>query len=62
VWGGEDREVRIELDRSRMEAYGVRPYAVVQALDAAELIRTAGKLRRANTEWVVTIRNDIEAA
>ncbi|UCC73937.1 MAG: efflux RND transporter permease subunit [Gemmatimonadota bacterium] len=62
VWGGEDREIRIELDRGRMEAFGVRPYEVAQALGAAELIRTAGKLRRENTEWVVTIRNDVGAA
>jgi HAE1 family hydrophobic/amphiphilic exporter-1 len=62
VWGGEDREIRIELDRGRMEAFGVRPYDVAQALGAAELIRTAGKLRRDNTEWVVSIRNDVEAA
>jgi len=62
VWGGEDREIRIELDRGRMEAFGVRPYDVAQALGAAELIRTAGKLRRENTEWVVSIRNDVEAA
>ena len=61
VQGGEDREIRIELNRPRMEAYGVRPSEVAQALDAAELIRTAGKLLRGNTEWVVTIRNDVEA-
>ncbi len=62
VWGGDDREIRIELDRGRMEAFGVRPFDVAQALNAAELIRTAGKLRRDNTEWVVSIRNDVEAA
>jgi HAE1 family hydrophobic/amphiphilic exporter-1 len=62
VFGGEDREIRIELDRQRMEALGVRPYDVALALDAAELVRTAGKMRRGNTEWVVTIRNDIDAA
>jgi HAE1 family hydrophobic/amphiphilic exporter-1 len=61
VQGGEDREIRIELDRQRMEAYGVRPYDVALALDAAELVRTAGKLLRGNTEWVVTIRNDVDA-
>ncbi len=40
----------------------MRPTDVAQALNAAELIRTAGKLRRDNTEWVVSIRNDVEAA
>jgi HAE1 family hydrophobic/amphiphilic exporter-1 len=60
VLGGEDREIRIELDRQRMEAYGVRPYDVALALGAAELVRTAGKLLRGNTEWVVTIRNDVD--
>ncbi len=62
VWGGEDREIRIELDRGRMEAFGVRPTEVAGALTEAELIRTAGKLKRDNTEWVVTIRNAIDAA
>ncbi|MHC4107163.1 MAG: efflux RND transporter permease subunit [Planctomycetota bacterium] len=61
VWGGEDREIRIELDRGRMEAYGIRPYDVALALNAAELVRTAGKLQRGNTEWVISIRNDIAA-
>jgi HAE1 family hydrophobic/amphiphilic exporter-1 len=61
VFGGEDREIRIELNREAMEALGVRPYDVAQALGAAELVRTAGKLRRGSTEWVVTIRNDIDA-
>jgi HAE1 family hydrophobic/amphiphilic exporter-1 len=61
VWGGDEREIRIELDRARMEAYGVRPFDVGMALSAAELILTAGKLRRDNTELVVTIRNDISA-
>ena len=61
VQGGEDREIRVELDRQRMEAYSVRPYDVALALDAAELVRTAGRLLRGNTEWVVTIRNDVEA-
>jgi HAE1 family hydrophobic/amphiphilic exporter-1 len=61
VRGGEDREIRVELDRGRMEAYGVRPYDVALALNAAELVRTAGKLQRGNTEWVVTIRNDVDA-
>ncbi len=59
VFGGEEREIHIELDRNRMEAFGVRPLDVAQALAAAELVRTAGKLRRGTTEWVVTVRNDV---
>jgi HAE1 family hydrophobic/amphiphilic exporter-1 len=59
VRGGDDREIRIELDRQRMESLGVRPYDIAQALGSAELVRTAGKLLRGNTEWVVTIRNDV---
>jgi HAE1 family hydrophobic/amphiphilic exporter-1 len=61
VRGGEEREILIELDRARMEAFGVRPIDVALALGAAELVRTAGKLREADTEWLVTIRNDIDA-
>jgi HAE1 family hydrophobic/amphiphilic exporter-1 len=61
VWGGQDREIRIELDRQRMESYGVRPFEVATALTSAELVRTAGKLMRGNTEWVVTVRNDVDA-
>jgi HAE1 family hydrophobic/amphiphilic exporter-1 len=59
VWGGEEREFRVELDRRKLEAYGVRPQDVYGALDAAELVRTAGKLLRGSTEWVVSIRNDV---
>jgi HAE1 family hydrophobic/amphiphilic exporter-1 len=62
VWGGEDREILIELDRGRMEAFGVRPAQVVTALTSAELVRTAGKLERGNTEWIVSVRNDLESA
>ncbi|MGD2152753.1 MAG: efflux RND transporter permease subunit [Gemmatimonadales bacterium] len=61
VWGGQERELLIELDRLRLEACGVRPEDVVQTLGAAELVTTAGKLERGNTEWVVTVRNDIAA-
>ncbi len=59
VYGGEEREILIELDRERMEAFGVRPADVAAALEAAELVRTAGKLLRTNAEWVVTVRNDV---
>ena len=62
VAGGEDREIRITLDRARMEAQGVRPADVQAALDEATLVRTAGKLQRGATEWVVTVRNQIESA
>jgi len=59
VWGGEERQIRVELDREKMEAFAVRPADVYMALDAAELVRTAGKLLRGSTEWVVSIRNDV---
>ncbi len=61
VFGGEEREILVELDRRRMEAFSVRPYDVALALDAAELVRTAGKLRRGTSEWVVTVRNDVRS-
>ncbi len=62
IWGGDEREILIQLDRGRLEAFGVRPAQVVAALNAAELVRTAGKLQRGSTEWVVTVRNDLAAA
>ncbi|HSG82448.1 MAG TPA: efflux RND transporter permease subunit, partial [Gemmatimonadota bacterium] len=62
VWGGEEREILIELNRGRMEAFGVRPAEVIATLNSAELVRTAGKLQRGNTEWVVSVRNDLDAA
>ena len=60
IAGGEQREIRITLDRARMEAQGVGPADVRAALEEATLIRTAGKLERGAIEWVVTVRNELD--
>ncbi len=51
--GGTPRQIRIELDPQKLEAYGVSPLYVLQLLKAANAQMTSGKLNKGNVEYFV---------
>jgi multidrug efflux pump subunit AcrB len=55
VLGGQKRQVRVLLDRSRMEAYGVGPSDVIQALQGANQQAPSGQLAERNNEISVKL-------
>ncbi len=46
VWGGEDREMRVDVDAHRMEALGISVFQVVRALEGANRSLSGGSLTR----------------
>jgi len=58
VWGGFVREVRIELDPDRVNAFGLQLDRVLDALRDANLDRPAGKLE--DGRWEMTLRAPAE--
>lgn len=44
VWGGEEREVSIELDRAKLEALGLRPEEVEERIRDLSTLRAPGSL------------------
>lgn len=58
VWGGFNREIRIELDPARLNALGVPLDRILEAVRDANLDRPAGKLE--DGRWEVTLRAPAE--
>lgn len=54
VVGGEEREISVSLQRDRLEAYGLAPLQIVQAIRSANLEFPTGRLKNENRE--ITIR------
>lgn len=55
LYGGERREIRIELDPRRVAALGLTARQVEEAILALDLLRPAGRLERGGTEFVATV-------
>jgi len=53
VMGGEEREIRVELNRLQMEARGLTIDHVVSALRAASVNLSGGSIERGNKEYTV---------
>jgi len=57
VYGGRDRLLEVELDKSLMAAMGVSSGDVNSKLGSLDLVREAGAIREGERQWTVTIRN-----
>ncbi len=53
IVGGRQREIRVQLDPSRMKSYGVTPTSIAASLLAANRSLPSGKFERANQEYLV---------
>ncbi|MFQ5747100.1 MAG: efflux RND transporter permease subunit [Gemmatimonadota bacterium] len=59
VYGGEGREVSVELDRDRLEALGLTPEAVRQRIDDLSVLRAPGSLLMEGRQVALSIRTRI---
>ncbi|MDA3962559.1 MAG: efflux RND transporter permease subunit [Planctomycetota bacterium] len=53
LWGGYSREIRVELNPDRLQALGLAPQAVIQALRNANLDLPAGSIEQGRLEVVL---------
>lgn len=53
MWGGYEREIRVELDPARVRAQGVGLEAIVGALRDANVDRPAGRFERGSSEVIL---------
>src|SRR5919106_185079 len=67
MWGGDEREIQIMVDRSRLEATGISLERVLEAVAAENVTKVGGHLESGRTDYIVRpvgeFRNlrDIEA-
>jgi hydrophobic/amphiphilic exporter-1 (mainly G- bacteria), HAE1 family len=64
IIGGDEREIRINLDAGKMKAYGVSIMQVSQAIKAGNLDFPTGKLENSTEQYIVRVAgkfNSIEA-
>ncbi len=57
IQGGRNRILEIELEPDRINALGLTPGQVAQAISRLDLVREAGAIREGEREWTLTIRN-----
>lgn len=55
ILGGKQREILVELDRQRMEAYGLSANMVTQLLEAENLTIPGGKVKQSRLEYNVRL-------
>lgn len=53
--GGLPREIRIELDPQRLEAYGVSPLYIAKLLRSANAQAISGKVNKGNKEYLIKV-------
>ena len=53
IWGGDEREIQVLVDRSRLEATGLSLERIVDTLDAENQTKVGGHLESARTDYVV---------
>jgi len=60
VFGGLYREIRVSIDKARLEGYGIPVQQVVQAIQAANLSVPAGNLKTGKMDFTIRIPSEIE--
>lgn len=60
VVGGDVREIRVEVDRARLDAYGLNIMQVVQALQTANLNVPSGRIEEARHEYAVRVVGEFQ--
>lgn len=60
VVGGDVREIRVEVDQARLDAYGLNVMQVVQALQAANLNVPSGRIEEERHEYAIRVVGEFE--
>lgn len=60
IVGGEQREIRVEVDQSRLEANGVSISHVISAVSSANLEIPGGRLTQEKREYSIRVMGEIE--
>lgn len=55
ILGGTEREIKIELDRNKMEAYGISPLMVTQAVGRGNLDFPTGKIKNEDNQTLLRL-------
>jgi HAE1 family hydrophobic/amphiphilic exporter-1 len=53
IWGGDEREIQVLVDRSRLEATGISLEMVLEAVERANVTKVGGHLESGRTDYVV---------
>jgi HAE1 family hydrophobic/amphiphilic exporter-1 len=53
IWGGDEREIQVLVDRSRLEATGISLGRVLEAVQAENVTKVGGHLESGRTDYVV---------
>ncbi|KEO74144.1 efflux RND transporter permease subunit [Anditalea andensis] len=61
ILGGKEREIKINLDRSKMESYGVSPIQVTRAVGGANLDFPTGKIKNADNQLLIRLAGKFNA-
>ncbi len=60
VLGGDVREIRVEVDKARLDAYGLNIMQVVQALQAENLNIPSGRIEEERREYTVRVVGEFQ--
>ncbi len=53
--GGNEREIKVNLDRNKLEAYGISPVAVAQLINTSNLDFPTGRLKNENGQTLIRL-------
>ena len=60
VWGGDQREIQVLVDRNRLAATGIPLHRVVEVLDTENVTKVGGHLESGRTDYVVRPLGEFE--
>lgn len=58
--GGLEREIQVRLDRERLNAYGLTPAHIAQAIASSHFNLPAGRISLGKTEYVIRVLGEVE--
>jgi HAE1 family hydrophobic/amphiphilic exporter-1 len=61
VYGGRSRQIKINVDRTKLAAYGLSILQVQQHIDAFSVSRAAGRITNAHGDWIVRVNDAVTA-
>jgi HAE1 family hydrophobic/amphiphilic exporter-1 len=59
VWGGSDPEIRVVLDKKKLQAYSIQPYRVTSAISQRLRTYPSGRVRQGNEEFLFKYTDSI---
>ncbi|MDS1029800.1 efflux RND transporter permease subunit [Bacillota bacterium LX-D] len=58
VTGGKEREIKIELDKAKLEAYGLSTVQIMQAISSDNVTGTAGSVNKGSQETTIRVNGE----